>query len=305
MTDNEMRSILKDISIKGKEPVVSVDDITVYRASHLLSMIWPFTGEEKKYDGDFLVILKDDERAGLMHTCADENVYWYIAKKFRGQHVLSRVLRTNIIKKTWPDTKGITYIKPGKGRINHHLASEGGLIFRGPDLDAFHLRDVWPFLERPDFLSLKKNGKKADSLLLDTYSGKLADFTDRVARGDMPECVISKENFPKVLAWFSANLLKPRSDMHRVTVGWAHILRMVSEEVDVDITDADGMKIAKYLGLKSNMFGIQIDCDSSIYYENEYFLSREEYDERVKNDHRPKRIVSWCAGKYTIIRTGT
>lgn len=168
MTNNEMRTILKNINLKDRKVVASVDDVDVYRAFHPVEFSL-YGGEYTKViDGDFLVILKNGERAGLIHTCGDEDVYWYIAKKFRGQHILSRVLRTNIIKKTWPDTKGVTYIKLGTEGINHYLASIAGLIFRGPELSAFHARGIWPYQERPDFLNQKKSSKKgSDSMIID------------------------------------------------------------------------------------------------------------------------------------------
>lgn len=304
MKDNEMRSILKNINLKDRKVVASVDDIEVYRAFHPVELSM-FGGEYTKvFDGDFLVILKNGERAGLIHTCGDEDIYWYMAKKFRGQHILSRVLRTNIIKKTWPYTKGITYIKPGKGGINHHLASEGGLIFRGPELAAFHMRGIWPYQERPDFLHMKKNSKKSDSMLINIYSHSLASFTEKMKKGDVPECSIPKEDLPKVLAWFSTNFSKPRSEMHRVTVGWASIICNVSTEVDVDISDADCMAIAKWLGYGYHKFGIVTDCDSPLFFKNVEFLSREEFEERTENNPRPMRAVVWNGGKYRIIRTG-
>ena len=82
---------------------------------------------------EFIIIAENNIKKGIILNCGNIDLHWYVFKKWRGQHVLSNVLKSGIIKKVWPNIKTITCCfdykedEAAKYCMTKHLASLAGL----------------------------------------------------------------------------------------------------------------------------------------------------------------------------------
>ena len=82
---------------------------------------------------EFLIIADDGIKKAIIYNCGDIDLHWYTFQKWRNQGVLSRALRTGVIKKVWPKIKTVTCCydwndnREEKYRMTEHLASLAGL----------------------------------------------------------------------------------------------------------------------------------------------------------------------------------
>ena len=93
------------------------------------------TGKKKYNYGkyEFLVIAEESIKKAIILNCGNIDLHWYVFKKWRGQHVLSNVLKSGIIKEVWPDIKTVTCCydynedKEEKYKMTEYLASLAGV----------------------------------------------------------------------------------------------------------------------------------------------------------------------------------
>ena len=72
-------------------------------------------------------------KKAIILNCGDVDLHWYVFNRWRGNHILSDVLRSGIIKEIWPQITSVTCCydwdddKEEKYRMTKHLASLAGL----------------------------------------------------------------------------------------------------------------------------------------------------------------------------------
>lgn len=82
---------------------------------------------------EFLIIAQDGIKKAIILRCGEQDLHWYVKRKWRGSHVLSSALQTGIIHKIWPENTSITCCyNPGedygeKYTMTQHLADIAGL----------------------------------------------------------------------------------------------------------------------------------------------------------------------------------
>ena len=82
---------------------------------------------------EFLVIAENGVKKGIILNCGDSDLHWYIFKQWRGNHILSNALRTNVIEEVWPKLTTVTCCcdfdedEKEKYQMTEHLASLAGL----------------------------------------------------------------------------------------------------------------------------------------------------------------------------------
>ena len=63
---------------------------------------------KKRGQYEFLVLVQNGMKCGIILRCGTVDLHWYVFKKYRGQSILSNALRTGIINEVWPENKVVT-----------------------------------------------------------------------------------------------------------------------------------------------------------------------------------------------------
>lgn len=90
-----------------------------------------YKSTRNKYE--FLVVAENEIKKAIILNCDNSDLHWYVFKKFRGQHVLSSILRSGVIKRVWPEIKKVSCCyewnedKDKKYKMTKYLASLANL----------------------------------------------------------------------------------------------------------------------------------------------------------------------------------
>lgn len=79
---------------------------------------------------DYLVLLKDGKKVGIILNCTDYDIHIYVLQKYREQHIVSRLINDGFLKKLWPDMGSITCANHREYEKIKHFAEISGLEFR-------------------------------------------------------------------------------------------------------------------------------------------------------------------------------
>ena len=133
MRDEQLKYVLERIDLDECEEVVG---------NHIYYIRKAIRQRYDKYDKgygyttdeyEFLVIAQNSEKQGIILRCGYGDLHWYILKKSREKGVLSKALRTGIIRKVWPENVKITCCynfcdnREQKYNMTKHLADIAGL----------------------------------------------------------------------------------------------------------------------------------------------------------------------------------
>jgi hypothetical protein len=98
---------------------------------------------KKRGQYEFLVLVQNGVKCGIILRCGFGDLHWYVFKKHRGQGVLSNALRTGIINEVWPENKVVTCSYDYemdydlKCSMTQHLAKLANLEFKDGESGIF------------------------------------------------------------------------------------------------------------------------------------------------------------------------
>lgn len=65
-------------------------------------------GTVSNWDYEFLIITDNNIKKAIIVNYDNLDLHWYVCDKWRGSHILSNALRTNIIKFVWPNVEYVS-----------------------------------------------------------------------------------------------------------------------------------------------------------------------------------------------------
>lgn len=108
MTDDKLKSILRDISINECEEII--ENYIYYCKRPIRQRCYHGDGSfryvEEEYE--FLVIAEKGEKQAIILRCGFMDLHWYVLKRWRNKHILSNALRTGVINDIWPENRKVT-----------------------------------------------------------------------------------------------------------------------------------------------------------------------------------------------------
>ena len=107
MTHKKLESVLKCISLDKCQEVVP-GQIYYIKKTIRTQIYRNLKRIYDKHDYEFLIITSNNVKQAIILRCGEKDLHWLVLRKYRGQHVLSNVLRTGVIHKVWPENKTIT-----------------------------------------------------------------------------------------------------------------------------------------------------------------------------------------------------
>lgn len=129
MTNNQLYRMLKNMDPSEGRSVRAVDDLeAVLMANHKTVSV---TNHQKfTHYHDYLVLLKAGEKAGIILNCDSVDVHAYVLRKYRGQHIVSKLTNNGFLKNLWPDIDSVTCANPREYDKLKHLAEIAGFTLR-------------------------------------------------------------------------------------------------------------------------------------------------------------------------------
>ena len=133
MTDRDLSYILRNIDLNDCENLGN--NIYYTRKIVTLRVYDDQTRRERPFrsEEEFLVIAENGIKQGIILNCDNRDLHWYVFIPWRNKGVLSKALRTGIIKRIWPNIRTVTCCynwdddKQAKWKMTEHLAALAGL----------------------------------------------------------------------------------------------------------------------------------------------------------------------------------
>ena len=107
MTNKKLESVLKQINLAECQEIIP-GQVYYIKKTVRTKIYRNLKACYDIYDYEFLVVASNNVKQAIILRCGKEDLHWFVLRKYRGQHVLSNVLRTGVIHKVWPENKTIT-----------------------------------------------------------------------------------------------------------------------------------------------------------------------------------------------------
>ena len=129
MTDKTLSYVLRKIDLTKGELVRTVDDLEAVIIEHHRTVIKNPNG---RFEGiyDYLVLLKDGVKAGIILKCDSVDIHVYVYTKYRGQHIVSGLTGDGFLKELWPDIDSVTCVNGDEYDRVKYLAEIAGYYLR-------------------------------------------------------------------------------------------------------------------------------------------------------------------------------
>ena len=79
---------------------------------------------------DYLILLKDKEKAGIILKCGSVDIHVYVYPKYREQHIVSTLTGGGFLKDLWPDINSVTCANRNEYDRIKYLAEIAGFKLR-------------------------------------------------------------------------------------------------------------------------------------------------------------------------------
>lgn len=129
MTNDNLSHILRNIDLSKGELVRSAGDLDAVLIENHKTVIVNTNGRFKDYY-DYLILLKNGAKAGIILKCGSVDVHVYVYPKYRNQHIVSRLTEDGFLKKLWPDIDSVTCANTDEYDRIKYLAEIAGFYLR-------------------------------------------------------------------------------------------------------------------------------------------------------------------------------
>lgn len=129
MTNDTLSHVLRNIDLSKGRIVRSVDNLDAVLIENHRTVT---TNSGRRYIGyyDYLVLLKDGEKTGIILKCDFVDVHVYVYPKYRNQHIVSRLTGDGFLKELWSDIESVTCANRWEYDRVKHLAEIAGFPLR-------------------------------------------------------------------------------------------------------------------------------------------------------------------------------
>lgn len=136
MREETLRDLIYNADLDKK-----VNDYNVDSNITLLEFYQYYMSSGKKrteiaYYIDFLIIVYNNTRVGIIYNMDNKDLHFYIKEEFRNLGIMSNIMKSGLLKTIWPKLKEYNTISctiPSSYFKIKHLASLGGFELLGPD----------------------------------------------------------------------------------------------------------------------------------------------------------------------------
>lgn len=137
MTNKKLSYVLKRIDLSKGRIVRTVDDMqAVLLEDYPTYQI--YNGKKYESEDTYLILLKNNEKAGILQKLYDD-IHAYVLRRYRNQHVLSRLTDNGFLKALWPDITSVTCCNPKESIRIRHLVENSGLTLRDKRWDTINM----------------------------------------------------------------------------------------------------------------------------------------------------------------------
>lgn len=129
MTNDTLSHVLRNINLSKGKLVRVVDNCEAVLIEHHKTVM---NRPDYRYVGyyDYLILLKDGIKAGIILKCDSVDIHVYVYPRFRDQHIVSKLISDGFLKELWPDIESVTCVNYREYEKIKHLAEIGGYYLR-------------------------------------------------------------------------------------------------------------------------------------------------------------------------------
>lgn len=129
MKNETLSRVLRGIDVSKGHIVRTVDDLKAVLLENHKTVT---TNSGYRYVGyyDYIILMKEETKAGIILKCDFEDVHVYVFPRFRNQHIVSRITGEGFLKKLWPEIETVTCANKEEYERIKHLAEIAGYSLR-------------------------------------------------------------------------------------------------------------------------------------------------------------------------------
>lgn len=129
MTNDTLSHVLRNIDLSKGDLVRTVGNLEAVLIEKHKTVT---TNSNRRYVGyyDYLILLKDGEKAGIILKCDSVDIHVYVYPKWRNQHIVSKLTGDGFLKELWPDIDSVTCANRNEYTKVKYLAEIAGFYLR-------------------------------------------------------------------------------------------------------------------------------------------------------------------------------
>lgn len=129
VTNSTLSYVLRNIDLSKGKIVRSVEELEAVLIEHHKTVTINSYG---RFIGfyDYLILLKDGVKAGIILKCDSVDIHVYVYPKYRGQHIVSTLTGDGFLKDLWPDIDSVTCANREEYSKIKYLAEIAGFYLR-------------------------------------------------------------------------------------------------------------------------------------------------------------------------------
>lgn len=129
MTNNTLSYVLRNIDLTKGVLVRTVGNLNAILIENHKTVT---TNSYGRFVGfyDYLILLKDREKVGIILKCDSVDVHVYVYPKYREQHIVSTLIGDGFLKELWPDIDSVTCANYKEYERIKYLAEIAGFELR-------------------------------------------------------------------------------------------------------------------------------------------------------------------------------
>lgn len=125
MTNRTLSYILRGIDLSSGKLVRRVGNLTAILIENHKSEVKASFGIVSTVN-DYLVLLKDGAKAGIILKCGTVDIHVYVYPKYRKQHIVRRLISDGFLKDLWSDIESVSCVNWAEFHAIKHLAEIAG-----------------------------------------------------------------------------------------------------------------------------------------------------------------------------------
>ena len=129
MTNDTLSHVLRNIDLSKGRLVRTIDNLEAVLIENHKTVTM---NSGRRYVGyyDYLILLKDGMKAGIILKCDFVDIHVYVYPKYRNQQIVSKLTGDGFLKELWPDINSVTCANRIEYEKIKHLAEITGFYLR-------------------------------------------------------------------------------------------------------------------------------------------------------------------------------
>lgn len=130
MTNDTLSHVLRNINVSKGNIVRTVGNLEAILIKNHRTVKISANGNKYVNYYEYLILLKDGKKAGIILKCDNVDIHIYVYPKYRNQKIVSRLTGDGFLKKLWPDIDSISCKNLLEFYKIRHLAQIQGFTLR-------------------------------------------------------------------------------------------------------------------------------------------------------------------------------